>query len=109
MRRKLTLVYHTAMFAALMGMATVVYYQQISIDNLVDDAAISIERDNVGLDYVSSLHRLLNKHLEEGCISTPKEDKLLLQMDLLIASSRSGWRAAERLARTYEYQEIMRQ
>jgi hypothetical protein len=82
-------------------------FQQKAISILLKDAASGLSRDAVSSEYVTSLHQIVNAHIEEGCITSTKEAKLMQQMDLLMAASRSGWRKAEILARTPEFQEMI--
>ena len=81
-------------------------FQQRAISTLLNDASLDLSRDVIALEYATSLHQTLNDHVEEGCISSTREDKLLQQMDLLMTASRAGWRQAERLLQTPEFQEI---
>jgi len=96
--------------AGLVTFAVLSYFiiqdHQEAIDALVLNDEDAVLRDSIGLEYTALLHQVLNGHLEEGCISKPEEDKLMMQMDLLMAASRSGWRKAERLIRSREFQEI---
>jgi|TARA_R100000306_G_C4290050_1_gene99582 hypothetical protein len=81
-------------------------FQQRAISTLLNDASLDLSRDAIASEYITKLHQILNDHVEEGCISSAREDKLLQQMDLLMAASRAGWRQAERLLKTPEFQEI---
>ena len=81
---------------AVFAMFFVVMNHDTEINQLMDANEKQVEYNVVTSEYVETLHSLLIAHMESGCISTPAEDKLLQQMDLLVSVFRAhGWWDAE--------------
>ena len=58
------------------------WYQQKAIDSLIEGAYEALEYDRQTEMYVQAIHRTLQRHIEEGCISQSNEGKIIQRLDL---------------------------